>query len=168
MGLRFRTVKTARGCAGFVASNRGLCKVYLPVRNLGGLKRAIRTDGDATEDHALMPDLAAALKRYFAGEAVEFSVPLDLDASTQFEADVWRACRRINYGETRSYKYLAECVGRPGAARAVGTAMSRNPCPLVVPCHRVLRSDGSLGGFSSPGGVKQKRDLLEMEAAAAF
>ncbi|MBU0617216.1 MAG: MGMT family protein, partial [Planctomycetes bacterium] len=76
-------------------------------------------------------------------------------------------CRRVCYGQTRSYKQLAEQLGRPGAARAVGTAMSRNPCPIVVPCHRVVRSDGSLGGFSGPDGVNTKHRLLQMEAAAS-
>ena len=167
MELRFRTVETVKGYAGFVASRRGLRGVQLPFRSVGSLKRAIReVAAGAIEAPDLMPDFADALKRYFAGEAVEFRVRLDWRGATEFEADVWQVCRRIRYGQTRSYKHLAERVGRPGGARAVGMAMSRNPCPIVVPCHRVVRSDGSLGGFSSPGGISQKRGLLAMEAAA--
>jgi methylated-DNA-[protein]-cysteine S-methyltransferase len=167
MKLSFRTIDTVQGYVGFVASRRGLRRVYLPYRSLASLKRAIRADAPgAVEEPNLMPTFAAALEQYFAGEQVEFDIPLDGREWSSFELDVWQACRRISYGQTRSYKHLAEHVGRPGGARAVGLAMSRNPCPIVVPCHRVVRSDGSLGGFSSPGGVDQKRQLLEMEAAA--
>jgi methylated-DNA-[protein]-cysteine S-methyltransferase len=166
MGLHFRTMKTTDGYVGFVVSARGLRQVYLPVRNVGSLKRVIRKENpDAVEDRSLLPGFADALRRYFAGEAVEFHVPLDWSGRSRFEVDVWEVCRRIKYGQTRSYKELAERVGRPGGARAVGMAMRHNPCPIVVPCHRVLRSDGSLGGFSSPGGVASKRALLQMEAA---
>ena len=89
-----------------------------------------------------------------------------INETTDFDAEVYRACRSIPYGQTRSYKQLAEQVGRPGAARAVGGAMRRNPCPIITPCHRVLRSDGALGGFSSPGGVADKLKLLNMESAS--
>ena len=167
MGLRFRTVKTAQGYAGFVASPRGVRHVYLPFRDVTHLKRAISEDATgALEDRSLMPGFAGALQRYFAGQAVNFDVRLDWTGWTTFQVDVWEACRRIGYGQTRSYKHLAEQVGRPGGARAIGMAMSRNPCPVVVPCHRVVRSDGSAGGFSAPGGTTFKRRLLRMEAVA--
>ncbi|MFQ5805139.1 MAG: methylated-DNA--[protein]-cysteine S-methyltransferase [Phycisphaerae bacterium] len=167
MELRYRTVETARGYVGFVASRRGLRRVYLPFRNAGSLKRAISADAPgAIKDPSLMPDFVDDLERYFAGEAVEFAVPLDWTGWTTFEVDVWEACRRIGYGRTRSYKQLAEYMGRPGGARAIGTAMSRTPCPIVVPCHRVVKSDGALGGFSAPGGATLKRRLLEMEATS--
>jgi methylated-DNA-[protein]-cysteine S-methyltransferase len=166
MGMRYRTIKTNQGHIGFVASPHGLRQVYLPFRDLRGLKRAIHKDTtDAIEDRNLMPEFAEALRRHFAGQAVPFEVRIDWTGRTAFQVDVWRACRRIGYGRTRSYKDLAEQLGRPGGARAVGMAMSCNPCPIVVPCHRVVRSDGSLGGFSAPGGLALKRRLLRMEAA---
>jgi methylated-DNA-[protein]-cysteine S-methyltransferase len=167
MELRFRVVKTSQGYTGFVASPRGLRRVYLPSRSAERITRLIRKDApDAVEDRRLMPGLAAALKRYFAAKVVDFDVPLDCTGWTPFAVDAWRACRQIGYGQTRSYKDLAERLGRPGGGRAVGTAMRRNPCPIVVPCHRVIKSNGALGGFTSPGGVSAKRALLEMEAAA--
>ena len=167
MNPRFRTLKTTQGYVGFLASDRGLRRVYLPARTAEALKRAIRKDArDATEDRRLLPDLAGTLQRYFGGQPVNFNVKIDWTDRSDFDAAVYHACRRIPYGRTRSYKQLAEQVGRPGAARAVGNAMRTNDCPIVVPCHRVLKSDGSLGGFNAPDGINTTRRLLQMEAAA--
>lgn len=84
---------------------------------------------------------------------------------TAFQRAVWRACMEIPQGETRSYKWIAERIGKPGAVRAVGSALGKNPFAPVVPCHRVIKSDGSLGGFSGPGGLKTKLRLLKKEKA---
>jgi methylated-DNA-[protein]-cysteine S-methyltransferase len=162
----FRIVRTKLGYVGMVASPRGLCRIYLPERSADALRRRIRRDlPDIREDGRLLPELADTLRRYFAGERVEFDVRLDCGDAADFRADVWQACLRVGYGKTVSYGELARRAGRPGAARAVGTAMSHNPFPIVVPCHRVVKSDGSLGGYSGPQGVAFKRRLLEMEAA---
>jgi len=107
--------------------------------------------------------LAADLRRYFAGEAVEFDLPLAYGHATPFQRTAWRALRTIPYGEVRSYGWVAAAIGRRGAARAVGGACGANPWPIVVPCHRVVASDGSLGGYSS--GLKWKRLLLRVEGA---
>lgn len=166
--VRFRIVQTAMGFAGFVATQRGLRAVQLPQKNrsaaVAGVRRAYP---NAVEDANLLPNLARGLLRFFAGEPVDFDVPLDWTDYSDFETDVWQACRGVKYGETCSYKGLADRLGRPGGARAVGMAMAHNPCPIVVPCHRVVRSDGSLGGYSGPGGIGFKQRLLEMEAAVA-
>ncbi|HNT96687.1 MAG TPA: MGMT family protein [Elusimicrobiales bacterium] len=82
---------------------------------------------------------------------------------TPFQRAVWKACMSIPPGETRSYKWIAERIGRPGAVRAVGNALGKNPFAPVVPCHRVIRSDGSPGGFSGPGGARAKAALLKKE-----
>jgi O-6-methylguanine DNA methyltransferase len=84
---------------------------------------------------------------------------------TPFQQAVWLACMSIPEGQTRSYKWIAERIGRPGAVRAVGTALGKNPFAPTVPCHRVISSDGTLGGFSAPGGLKAKRKLLRKEHA---
>jgi len=107
--------------------------------------------------------LSAQLKKYFAGRAVKFDAQLDFSAGTRFEHAVWRACMRIPRGETRSYSELAAMAGYPRAARAAGNAMARNPFAIVVPCHRVVRADGSIGRYGY--GVALKRKLLEMERA---
>jgi len=82
---------------------------------------------------------------------------------TPFQQAVWKACMRIPKGQTRSYKWIAETIGKPGAVRAVGGALGRNPFAPLVPCHRVIKSDGTLGGFSAPGGLKTKIELLKKE-----
>lgn len=82
---------------------------------------------------------------------------------TPFQQAVWKACLEIPAGQTRSYKWIAVRIGRPGAARAVGGALAKNPFAPDVPCHRVIKADGTPGGFSAPGGVRAKLDLLEAE-----
>ena len=92
-------------------------------------------------------------------------VLLKMKAYTPFRQAVWRACMRIPAGQTRSYKWIAEQIGKPGAVRAVGSALGKNPFAPIVPCHRVIKSDGTMGGFSAPGGVKAKIKLLKKEKA---
>ena len=112
---------------------------------------------------AWLKRLLSDLDTYFAGGRPTFDVPLALAGLSGFSQDVYAAARSIPYGEVRSYGWLAAEVGKPGAARAVGGAMAANPVPLIVPCHRVVRSDGGLGGFSAPGGIELKRRLLDLE-----
>lgn len=89
-----------------------------------------------------------------------------MKAYTPFQQAVWRACMTIPAGQTRSYGWIAKKIGKPGAARAVGSALGANPFAPVVPCHRVIKSDGALGGFSAPGGLKAKLALLKKEKVA--
>lgn len=102
-----------------------------------------------------------ALRKYFQGEQVYFDFPLDLRQGTPFQKKVWKKLQEIPYGECRSYKWIAEQIGQPQAARAVGMANNKNPLPPVVPCHRVIGSNGKLVGYAS--GLHMKRYLLEME-----
>jgi methylated-DNA-[protein]-cysteine S-methyltransferase len=109
--------------------------------------------------------LARRLTAYADGKRDDFlDVPLDLGDLTDFQRRVLDHCRRIPYGKTVTYSQLAAKAGFPGAARAVGSVMARNRIPLVIPCHRVVASDGSLGGYSGPDGVATKKRLLEMES----
>ncbi len=106
---------------------------------------------------------SAQLREYFAGERTTFDLPLR-PSGTPFEQRVWDALRGIPYGETTSYGAIAQGLGEPGAARAVGRANGRNPIPVIVPCHRVIGADGSLTGFG--GGLACKRALLDLERGA--
>ena len=105
-------------------------------------------------------DVESQLREYFAGQRREFDLRLAPEG-TEFQRAVWRALQTIGYGETRSYGDIAKQIARPQAVRAVGAANGRNPLPIVIPCHRVIGSDGSLTGFG--GGLDSKRFLLALE-----
>jgi len=104
-----------------------------------------------------------ALTAYFAGQETDFSLPLDLSHGTAFQQQVWQGLRQISYGETRSYTTLAQQLKRPTATRAIASAVGRNPILIFVPCHRILRKDGQLGGYR--GGLPMKQQLLRLEQA---
>lgn len=118
-------------------------------------------DAPLQPDDPLLCEAATQLRRYFAGKTRGFDLPLDL-AGTPFQRRVWDALCTIPAGRTRSYGEIAAALGRPGAARAVGAAVGRNPASLVVPCHRVVGRDGALTGYA--GGVPRKKALLALEA----
>jgi len=113
----------------------------------------------------LIKKAAAQIEEYLNGKREKFSLPLAMHG-TEFQMDVWRALQTIPYGETRSYKEIAELVNRPKAVRAVGMANHRNPISILVPCHRVIGHNGSLTGYG--GGLPLKRFLLELEQARHF
>ncbi|HEX6901635.1 MAG TPA: methylated-DNA--[protein]-cysteine S-methyltransferase [Thermoanaerobaculia bacterium] len=118
---------------------------------------------DVVEDAGRTAGLRRQLAEYFAGERQEFDLELAPEG-TPFERSVWEELKKIPFGETRSYGEIAEAIGRPGSARAVGRANGANPIPIVVPCHRVIGADGSLTGFG--GGLEAKSRLLEIEGRA--
>jgi len=111
-------------------------------------------------DNEAFPEAVAQLEAYFAGDRTEFRLELDL-VGTAFQRRVWEALLTIPYGETRSYGDIARQIGAPGAFRAVGLANGHNPIGIIVPCHRVIGSNGSLTGYG--GGLDRKRALLELE-----
>lgn len=104
-----------------------------------------------------------ALAAYLSGQKVDFSLPLDLSHGTPFQQQVWQGLRQIPYGETRTYTALAAQLNRPTATRAIASAVGRNPILIVVPCHRIVRKDGQLGGYR--GGLTMKQQLLSLEQA---
>jgi methylated-DNA-[protein]-cysteine S-methyltransferase len=116
------------------------------------------------DDLPLFAQARAQLDAYFAGERTAFELPL-APSGTDFQMLVWAQLRRIPYGGTISYAALARAIGDPKATRAVGAANGRNPISIIVPCHRVIGSDGSLTGFG--GGIERKKRLLALEAAGA-
>lgn len=149
------------GCVGLLRSHDGVRRLILPGLSAEAVQAQLLAGaGHAVNDEAAFGDLPRRLERYFERETVSFPDNLDLDG-TPFQQAVWEAARAIPYGETRSYGWVAGRLGRPGAARAVGQALGRNPAPLLVPCHRVTAA-GGLGGFGA--GTALKRFLLEMEA----
>lgn len=126
------------------------------IRRVGRRSNLVFAPGSS----ALTRSLEEQLGEYFAGERRDFDLPME-PAGTGFQESVWEALRAIPFGETRSYAEIAETVGRPAAVRAVGTANGANALAIVIPCHRVVRADGSLSGYG--GGVWRKRRLIELE-----
>lgn len=119
-------------------------------------------------DRALFKSLQERIIAYFEGARVEFGpdIPIVLEGFSGFRSAVLATCRSIKYGQIRTYGRLAAESGWPAAARAVGGALAGNPLPLIIPCHRVIRSDGRMGGFSAPGGISLKRRMLDLERRA--
>ena len=151
------------GWIGLIGTTKGLRRLSLKPT----LSEVMEDLGDAVERATPDPDSFAAgqecLTRYFDGDTTALDqVDLDLDGAPPFFGAAWEACRRIPPGETRSYQWLAAEAGRPLAARAAGQAMAKNPWALVIPCHRVIGSDGGLHGYGA-GGLMVKAKLLEME-----
>ncbi|MDR4505170.1 MAG: methylated-DNA--[protein]-cysteine S-methyltransferase [Candidatus Scalindua sp.] len=126
---------------------------------LSSLKKMFREE--AVKDKSEFGKIQKVLLDYFNGELRECSFPLDLRAGTQFQRKVWKKLMDIPYGELRSYKWVAGEIGDMNASRAVGNAVGANPLPPAIPCHRVVCSDGSLGGYSS--GIHLKKRLLTLE-----
>ena len=156
--------KTKWGWIGLAATGRGVCAVVLPKPTRRAVERELRgVSANGTGGAAARSLKAAreAVTAYLAGKAHTFDLPLDLGGQTRFRVKVWEALRRIPYGRVRSYGWVARKIGKPQAARAVGAACGANPVPLLIPCHRVVAGDGSLGGFS--GGLSNKKRLLKLE-----
>jgi methylated-DNA-[protein]-cysteine S-methyltransferase len=162
--LNYIIFNTSMGWVGILASAKGLLVTTLPQCSA---QEAHRLLGDSAIQAIWSPhlfdDLAERLRIYFSGHKVTFPDKLDLSAATAFQREVWEATKLILYGETKSYAWVAKQIKRPRAARAVGQALSRNPLPIIIPCHRVIASDGRLGGFT--GGLEMKRELLSLEAS---
>lgn len=160
--------ETAAGWVGIAWSDEGLLAVTLPQGDEAAALQRLPQSGEpaAPAPPGLDVDaLANKLRRYFSGEDVDFQEPLDPRVGTGFQRQVWSLTRSIPRGETRTYGQLAHLAGHPGAARAVGQAMARNPWPVIVPCHRVVGYDGRLTGFG--GGLALKQLMLEMEGKRA-
>ena len=161
-GLVWDVFSTPRGWMGALASSRGLRRLTLPQPSAEGARRELALQEAEAEHQPLrFASLQERLEAYFRGQPMTFRTPLDLEGTPPFFRQAWQACQAIPPGETRSYAWLASQAGRPWAARAAGQAMARNPLPILIPCHRVVGSDGRLGGYG--GGLDMKRELLRLE-----
>ena len=141
-------------CNLFIAEDNGaVCNIFFNKKNI--------TEDYQNRETSLIKKTIQQLDEYFSGKRKNFSIPLDL-RGTDFQMKVWNALQIIPYGKTVSYGQLAAITGNPKASRAVGMANNRNPVPVIVPCHRVIGSDGSLTGYA--GGLELKKQLLELES----
>ena len=164
MPLRSCTIPTPLGEMLAVASQAGLC--LLEFVGQKGVERelaqveAARGSLAQSGDSPILAQTQAELAEYFAGQRREFDLPLRL-RGTAFQMQVWQALQVIPYGEVRTYGEIARAIGKPKACRAVGMANHHNPISIIVPCHRVIGSDGSLTGYA--GGIERKQYLLALE-----
>jgi methylated-DNA-[protein]-cysteine S-methyltransferase len=157
------TIGTPIGTLLLEGTDEALTRIELPGSHLpGDVTVPVEVSTEAASSGGVVTDAAGQLMEYFAGDRKEFDIPLELNG-TPFQREVWTALAEIPYGQTVSYAELAEMVGRPKAFRAVGQANGSNPIPIVLPCHRVVASGGSIGGYG--GGVSTKRRLLALEGA---
>jgi methylated-DNA-[protein]-cysteine S-methyltransferase len=166
LDVAFTTVDTPVGPLLLAATGQGLVRVAYAAEDHDAVLQflADRISPRVLRAPARLDPAVRQLEEYFAGRRTAFDLPLDLRLSAGFRRDVLTRLREVGYGTTASYAALAAAAGSPRAVRAVGTACATNPLPVVVPCHRVVRSDGALGNYV--GGVAAKRTLLDLEAAA--
>jgi methylated-DNA-[protein]-cysteine S-methyltransferase len=164
--IKYVIFKTKWGDFGLVGRDSAILRTYLP----GWSSKAIRAEisremPEARFDANFSRSLQDRIKAYFEGEPVEFNadISVDFNGRGKFGREVLNTCRKIGFGRVRTYSQLAGQLGRPAAGRAVGNALAKNPLPLIIPCHRVIRSDGKIGGFTAPGGTDLKTRLLMLE-----
>ena len=161
----YETMSSPLGELSIVEGPEGVVAIELSASPSARLRRRFTRHFGKVELAPRRGRAARQLAEYFAGRRRRFGLPLDLRLVTPFQQRVLRALMDVPYGEIVSYGELAQRVGRPGAARAVGVVMRNNPLPIVVPCHRVAAADGSLGGFSA--GLENKRRLHALEGVEA-
>ena len=158
-----KQVRSPVGLLTLVASERGLAAILWPDDRPGRVR--LDAVGEAP-DHPVLSEAERQLAEYFAGERTTFDLPLASEGS-EFQKKVWAELQRIPYGETASYGDIARRLGyEPVISRAVGAANGANPIPIIVPCHRVIGSDGSLTGYA--GGLERKKTLLDLEVPGLF
>jgi methylated-DNA-[protein]-cysteine S-methyltransferase len=165
---------TPIGPLGFAATEKGLARISL--FGLARLKEEVifrrfpAAEFQTLEDNppAALAEGLAQVDEYLQGRRRIFDLPLDLDGFTPLTLEIMAACKAIPFGQKKTYQQLAIEVQRPRSARFVGNTMARNPIPLIVPCHRVVGSDGRLHGFGAPGGLETKAWLLGMERKMCY
>lgn len=164
--VAYRTIDTPIGTLLLAATEQGLVRVAFENEDFDRVLESLaeRVSPRVLAEPSRLDRVAVEFDEYFAGHRHAFDVPLDHALSSGFRGTVQRYLPHIAYGHTQTYKEVAESVGNPKAVRAVGSACATNPLPVIVPCHRVLRTDGSLGGYL--GGLAAKRTLLALEQAA--
>lgn len=169
--LSYLLFNTSPGWVGVLGSQDGLRKLTLPQpspeQTWQLLIGFVLTWHDVIlpeTKHSYFADLPQRVRDYLSRKPVDFPHKLDLSRASPFQKSVWQITQSIPYGETRTYSWVADKLGMPKASRAVGQALASNPLPIIIPCHRVVCKDGSLGGFS--GGGDWKQALLKIEARA--
>lgn len=163
--LHYTCLPSPVGMLGVVATDRGLCRLDLNVDPLtfrDQLEHRYHCSVIESDHH--FTGMRETLEGYFNGAVTDFNVKIDFVEGTAFQRRVWQALTTIPYGQVRSYAWVARQIGQPKAVRAVGQANGRNPVAVIVPCHRVIRNDGTIGGYGS--GIEIKEELLRREGVS--
>lgn len=161
----YTLVKTAWGYLGFACRGARLIRLILPGLSKSALSQLLRTEfANVQYDPEVLPHLQQSLIAYFQAQSTDFDCDVDISWATPFAQKVYKSCCQIPLGQTTTYAALAHNAGSPRAVRAVGSIMASNRIPLIIPCHRVLRSDGKLGGFSAGGGQNLKKRMIINES----
>ncbi len=163
----FDIFETPHGWVGAVATEHGIRRTTLPEPSIEACQEKLGPEiHEAEREPEQFVELHRRIEEFLEGQNVDFNdIPIDLSDASPFLKAAWLACRDIPPGETRPYRWLASAAGRPNAPRAAGQAMARNRLPFLIPCHRVIASDGSLGGYGSgKSRLELKKRLLDMEA----
>ncbi|MBW7989483.1 MAG: methylated-DNA--[protein]-cysteine S-methyltransferase [Planctomycetes bacterium] len=166
---KYTIFQTKWGYFGLAGTEYGLCRTQLPGLKPEKIKsRLLKNLKNPQYDKSFCKILQQQITAYFEGDCIKFSreITLTLDGFTSFGKAVLTTCREIEIGQTITYGKLANKAGRPNASRAVGSTLAKNPLPLIIPCHRIIRSDGKMGGFSAPGGITLKKKMLKLEGKA--
>ena len=164
---RYTIFNTNWGWFGLLSSEKGLARTCLPTEDKNEVERTLLAGIDEPIlDKKAFSSIENEIMTYYAGRQPVFSdIEVDIEDLTLFERTVLTALRDISYGKTVTYGRLAQIAGSPKAARAIGACMAKNPLPLIIPCHRVLGSNGDVTGFSAPGGIQTKLRMLKLEKA---
>jgi O-6-methylguanine DNA methyltransferase len=170
--LKYAIFKTDWGFFGLLADERGLLRTVLPAKNFQSAKKYLLVGmfSLAKEDKRLFPELQKSIITYYKGTYVNFNklfLSVIYPGFGSFGRKVVKVCKAVPTGQTITYSQLAKKAGFPKAARAVGNILAKNPLPLIIPCHRVVRADGKIGNFSAPGGSRMKKKMLEHEKLIA-
>ncbi|MDH4238160.1 MAG: methylated-DNA--[protein]-cysteine S-methyltransferase [Phycisphaerae bacterium] len=160
--IKYAIFQTKWGYFGLAAGDKGLFRTCLPLAGPEKVEsQLLQNLENSRYDRSLFKTVQDQITAYFEGACIDFrNIPITLDEFSPFQMSVLTACRNVGFGRTISYSGLAKKIGRPAAARAVGGALAKNPLPLIIPCHRIVRSDGKIGGFSALGGPTLKRKML--------
>lgn len=165
--LLYDEMESPIGCLSIVSTDQGVCTILFGSLESNQVTLNVwlkkhRLPCQLLKDEEAIRPVIAQLQEYFEGKRHSFDVPLDL-YGTPFQKRVWQALQTISYGETRSYKEIAQHIGAPKAVRAIGGANNQNPIPIIIPCHRVIGSNGAMVGYG--GGLEKKEWLLSIEGA---
>ncbi len=166
MNYRYSIFETSWGYFGLIGTGKAVLRTSLPVKSRCLAKETLLRDLSVTGiSQGSFPYVEKLVTDYYNGIKTDFSqVIVKFNGISEFAKDILTACQKVGYGQTISYGELANLSNRKNAARAVGNALAKNQIPLIIPCHRIIKADGQIGGFTAAQGIKEKQKMLKLES----